>query len=146
VVSSNVVRCPSCAKQNRVPDTATGVPHCAVCKAALPWIADAGDDTFATIADAAGIPVLVDLWAPWCGPCRMVSPTLERLAGELAGRLKLVKVNVDDAPGLAQRFAVQGIPTLVLMAGGREQARQTGAAPEAVLRTWLEQHLGAPAR
>jgi thioredoxin 2 len=137
----NVVACPSCAKKNRVPDSANGAPRCASCKAALPWIADAGDATFNEIAEQAKIPVLIDLWAPWCGPCRMVSPILERLATEMAGRLKLVKVNVDDSPRLAQRFAVQGIPTLILMVDGREKARQTGAAPEHVLRNWLEQNV-----
>jgi len=89
--------------------------------------------------------VLIDLWAPWCGPCRMVSPTLERLAAEMAGRMKLVKVNVDESPRLSGRFGVQGIPTLILMVGGQEKARQTGAAPENVLRTWIEQNLSAAA-
>jgi thioredoxin 2 len=144
-VVSNVVQCPSCAKKNRVPDAAGGAPRCASCKAALPWVADAGDATFGAIAEASRIPVLIDLWAPWCGPCRMVSPTLERLATEMAGRMKLVKVNVDDSPQLSRRFAVQGIPTLILMVGGQEQARQTGAAPEHVLRNWLDQHLGVRA-
>jgi thioredoxin 2 len=141
-VVSSVVACPSCAKKNRVPDAAAGAPRCASCKAPLPWIADAGDATFQEIAEQSKTPVLVDLWAPWCGPCRTVSPTLERLATDMAGRMKLVKVNVDDSPRLAQRFAVQGIPTLILMAGGQEKARQTGAAPEHVLRAWLEQNIG----
>jgi thioredoxin 2 len=104
-------------------------------------MADADDDSFRQIADTAKIPVLVDLWAPWCGPCRMVSPALEQLARGMAGRLKLVKVNVDDSPRLAERFAVQGIPTLLLMRAGEVVARQTGAAPEAALRGWLEQAL-----
>jgi thioredoxin 2 len=102
---------------------------------------DAGDDSFREIADTAKIPVLVDLWAPWCGPCRMVSPALEQLARGMAGRLKLVKVNVDESPRLAERFSVQGIPTLLVMRGGEVVARQTGAAPEHALRGWLEQAL-----
>ena len=102
---------------------------------------DAGDDTFAEVADASKIPVLIDLWAPWCGPCRMVSPALEQLARAMAGRVKLVKVNVDEAPRLAERFSVQGIPTLLLMRGGKLVARQTGAVPEHVLRGWLEHSL-----
>jgi thioredoxin 2 len=87
--------------------------------------------------------VIVDLWAPWCAPCRIVSPALERLAQDMAGRIKLVKVNVDAAPGVAQRFSVQGIPTLLLMRKGQVVARQTGAQPEPALRTWLEQGLAS---
>jgi thioredoxin 2 len=136
-----VVTCARCGKKNRVPAAATGTPHCAQCHAPLPWLADAGDDDFADIVDAASLPVLLDLWAPWCGPCRMVSPALERLAHDFAGRIKLVKVNVDQAPRVAQRFGVQGIPTLLLIDHGRIVAEQVGAAPEPALRTWLDQAL-----
>ena len=83
----------------------------------MPWIVSAGDDTFAEVAEAASIPVIVDLWAPWCGPCRLVSPALEQVATELAGRVKLVKVNVDSSPGLQQRFRVQAIPALQALRG-----------------------------
>jgi thioredoxin 2 len=107
----------------------------------LPWLADAGDDDFSEIVDVASVPVLVDLWAPWCGPCRMVSPALERLAQEFAGRVKLVKVNVDEAPKLSQRFGVQSIPMLLLVHNGGVVAEQVGAPPEPALRTWLEQGL-----
>jgi thioredoxin 2 len=136
-----VVRCERCGRKNRVPPVAKGTPRCANCHAPLPWIVDAGDDDFTDIADAATVPVLVDLWAPWCGPCRMVSPALERLAAEFAGKLKLVKVNVDQAPNLARRFSAQSIPTLVVTKDGQVVARQIGAAPEPALRTWLEQAL-----
>jgi thioredoxin 2 len=93
------------------------------------------------VADAATIPVLVDLWAPWCGPCRMVSPVLEKLARECAGRVKLVKVNVDASPVTAQRFRAQGIPMLVVLREGRVVAEHVGAAGEQVLRPWLEDAL-----
>jgi thioredoxin 2 len=136
-----VVQCPSCGTKNRVPPAASGVPRCAKCHTALPWIVDAGEDTFAEVAEAAAIPVLVDLWAPWCGPCRMVSPALESLAGKYAGRVKLVKVNVDDAPRLAARFDARGIPTLLVLDGGRVVSRQVGAAPEPALQSWLDQAL-----
>lgn len=137
----NIVRCENCGKKNRVPAAASGVPRCANCHRPLPWLSEAGDNDFADVVDQATIPVLVDLWAPWCGPCHMVSPALERLAREMAGRIKLVKVNVDAAPGTGQRFAVQGIPTLLLLDRGQVVVRQTGAAPEAALRSWLEQGL-----
>lgn len=85
--------------------------------------------------------MIVDLWAPWCGPCRVVGPALEQLAGELAGRAKLVKVNVDEAPAVQRRFGVRGIPTLVLLQGGRELGRKVGAAPLGELRSWLASSL-----
>jgi thioredoxin 2 len=109
----------------------------------LPWIADAGDDDFVEIAEQATIPVLVDFWAAWCGPCRMVSPALEQLANEKAGQLKLVKVDIDRAPKLAQRFSVQAVPTLMVMSRGEVIARQAGAAPIDALRQWVD---GAIAR
>lgn len=137
--------CALCGKKNRVPAAAKGTPRCAQCKGPLPWVADAGDDDSADVVDAATTPVLVDLWAPWCGPCRVVSPVLERLAQDFAGRVKLVKVNVDGAPGLSRRFSAQSIPTLVLVDRGRVVSRQVGAAPEGALRTWLEEALAATA-
>lgn len=85
--------------------------------------------------------MLVDLWATWCGPCRMVSPALEQLAQERAGSLKLVKVDVDAAPQISQRFTVQAVPTLLLVDHGKVLAHQSGAAPVAALRSWLDQAL-----
>jgi thioredoxin 2 len=126
-----------------VPAAASGTPRCGECHRPLPWIVDAGDGTFAEIADKATIPVLVDLWAPWCGPCRMVSPALGDLAAELAGKIKLVKVNVDESPGLQRRFGVQSIPTLLVLRDGKEITRQVGAAPAPRLRAWVADALGA---
>ncbi|HEX4659237.1 MAG TPA: thioredoxin [Streptosporangiaceae bacterium] len=133
----DLVKCPNCGRRNRVPAAAAGTPRCGNCHKPLPWIVDAGDDDFTEVAERASVPALVDLWAPWCGPCRMVSPALEQLATEMAGRLKLVKVNVDESPRLQQRFGVQGIPTLLVLRDGAVTARQTGAAPAAALRSWL---------
>ena len=138
---TTVATCAHCGTKNRVPAAANGAPRCANCHHPLPWVVDAGDDTFATIAEQAAVPVLVDVWAPWCGPCRMVSPILQQLAEEKAGRLKLVKVNADEAPRLSQRFDVQGIPTLLLLDHGAVRARQVGAAPASALRSWLDQAL-----
>jgi thioredoxin 2 len=125
-----------------VPAAASGVPRCGNCHKPLPWIVDAGDDTFAEVAERASVPVVVDLWAPWCGPCRMVSPAPAQVATDMAGHLKL-KVNVDDSPRLQQRFGVQSIPTLLVMREGKVTSRQVGAAPAAALRSWVEQALAA---
>jgi len=138
-VSDELIRCPNCGRRNRVPAAAAGTPRCGHCHQPLPWIVDAGDDTFAEIAEAASVPVIVDLWAPWCGPCRMVSPALAQLAAEMAGRVKLVKVNVDDSPKLQQRFGVQAIPTLMVLRKGQVVVRRAGAAPVSDLRAWVEE-------
>ncbi|MCX5447905.1 thioredoxin [Streptomyces nigrescens] len=136
---SKTVVCESCGRKNRVPAAGDGRPKCGNCGTPLPWIVDAGDDDFAEIADKAAPIVLVDLWATWCGPCRMVSPALEQVARELAGKIKLVKVDVDQAPRLSQRFQVQAVPTLLLLDQGEAIARQAGAAPANVLRQWVEE-------
>jgi thioredoxin 2 len=104
----------------------------------LPWIVDAGDHDFGLVAEQSPVPAVIDFWAEWCGPCRMVSPVLDKLARERAGHIKLVKVDVDSAPGLSRRFDVQAIPTLMVIVGGRVVARQAGAAPAQVLRSWLD--------
>jgi thioredoxin len=103
--------------------------------------AGADDSTFSEVAEAAKIPVVVDLWAPWCGPCRTVSPALEQLARDLADKVKLVKVNVDTSPQTPQRFGVQAIPTLLVLRRGQVTARQTGAVPLAALRGWVDSAL-----
>jgi thioredoxin 2 len=135
------VTCAHCGRRNRVPAAAEGVPRCGNCHQPLPWITDAGDDDFAEVAEHGSVPVLIDLWATWCGPCRMVSPALEQLAGELAGRIKLVKVDVDRAPKIAQRFTVQAVPTLIVLDRGSVLARQPGAMPLTALREWVLQAL-----
>ena len=140
---AGLIKCPHCGTTNRVPAAAAGTPRCGKCHQPLPWIADADDTTFTDIADAAKLPVIVDLWAPWCGPCRMVSPALEALARQFANRIKLVKVNVDNAPALSRRFEVQSIPTLLLMQGSKVISRQIGAVPEAALRQWIEAGLAS---
>ena len=140
-----IVTCPNCGKRNRVPAAATGVPRCAACHTALPCLTSAGDGDFEQVAGRSTLPVLVDLWAPWCGPCRVVAPGIEQAATTLAGRLKAVKVNVDQAPRVAERLGVQGIPTLLLLRDGREVARQVGAVPPAALVRWAEEVITKPA-
>ena len=143
MTSSTVVACPSCGRRNRVPATAAGTPRCAQCRTDLPWIVDAGDPDFAEVVEQAPVPVLLDLWAPWCGPCRTVSPALEDLARSFAGRIKLVKVNVDTAPRTARRFGVQAVPTLLVLHHGQVVERQAGAVPAPVLSSWLENALSS---
>ena len=139
-----VVACPSCGRKNRVPPFAAGTPRCATCHAALPWLIEATEATFKQAA-ATPLTVLVDLWAPWCGPCRMVGPALERAARELAGRLKVIKVNADEAPGIATRFDVRAIPALLVLRDGRLVARHVGALPADELLSWVRAACSAPA-
>jgi len=137
-VATSVVTCPNCQRRNRVPAVADGNPRCGNCHRPLPWITDADDTSFSEIADKSPRMVLVDLWATWCGPCRMVSPALQKLATEMADHLKLVKVDIDRSPALAQRFQVQAVPTLLIMRNGEIVARRSGAAPVNVLGTWVQ--------
>lgn len=140
-----LTKCPICGKTNRVPAAAAGRPRCGNCRHDLPWTAVAGDDDFSVIAEQSPVPVLVDFWAAWCGPCRMVSPVLDELARDRPGRIKLVKVDVDSSPGLSRRFDVQAIPTLMIIDGGKVLAKQAGAAPAEALRSWIDGALGSRA-
>jgi thioredoxin 2 len=143
MAQSTIVTCPNCGTKNRVASAQEGVPRCGNCHNALPWIVDSDAESFDRDI-ASTLLVLVDFWAPWCGPCRMVSPVVERVGTELAGRLKVVKLNVDEAPAIAGRYQVQGIPLLVLHRDGQEIDRLVGAVGEPQLRGWLDRHL-APA-
>jgi thioredoxin 2 len=136
-IATSIVTCLRCGRRNRVPAAASGNPRCGNCHQPLPWITDADDQTFAEVAEQSARIVLVDLWATWCGPCRMVSPALEQVATEMADQLKLVKVDVDRSAMLAQRFEVQAVPTLLVMRDGQVVARQSGAIPVDALRAWV---------
>jgi thioredoxin 2 len=135
----SVIACPHCATKNRVGPRPEGIPRCGNCHQPLPWIADATPDTFEDEITSS-IPVLVDFWAPWCGPCRMVSPVVEAQARERPGELKVVKLDIDTAPEISERYQVQSIPLLVLLREGKEVARLVGAVPAAQLRIWLDRH------
>ena len=106
-------------------------------------VLDAGDLDFddVVLARSHDIPVLVDFWAPWCGPCRMLGPVLERVAAELAGRVEVVKVNTDEARGVAGRYEIRSIPAVKLFEAGAVRAEFVGALPEARVRAFLEEHL-----
>jgi thioredoxin 2 len=133
-----LVACQHCGRSNRVPASGRGIPACGNCRSPLPWITAAADADFAEIAEDATIDVLVAVWARWCPLCRRANPALERLARVLAGRLKLVQVDVTQAPALQQRFVIEAVPTLILMRGPLVRGYCAGAPPEPSLRAWLE--------
>jgi len=136
-VNDPVVQCPSCGTKNRLPVSSTGLPRCANCQTDLPWLVNAGDDDFDAAVQTKSL-VVVDLWAPWCGPCRMVAPILEALSRELAGTLKVVKVNVDESPLISQRYEARSIPMMLVMDGGKVVDTIIGAQPKPALRSRID--------
>ena len=136
-----IVVCSSCDTKNRVPASASGHPRCASCKADLPWMVDVGEAGFAAAVEESSIPVLVDCWAAWCGPCLMMAPILESLAEMYAGRLKVVKVDMDANPGIGARLGVQGIPAMFIYVNGKIVEEIVGARPEHELRMDIERAL-----
>ena len=138
----SILTCANCGAKNRIRPSARGAPHCGTCGKPLPWVVDANEQTF-EVETKAQPTVVVDLWAPWCGPCRFVSPILEELAREHAGRLKIVKVNVDENQKLAIRYDAMSIPTLVVMKDGKVVDRIVGALPKPQLSARLAPHVAA---
>jgi thioredoxin 2 len=134
-----LIRCSSCDATNRVPleKLEQGLqPVCGRCKTPLlaankPVVVT--DATFLADVERSPLPVLLDLWAPWCGPCRLVAPVIEELASEMAGRVRVAKLNVDENPVTAARFHVQSIPTLLVLKEGREMERIIGVQPKAAI-------------
>ena len=143
-----IVACTGCGQKNRLPyERLDGEVRCGQCKEPMslpnePIEIDQSAD-FDRLISRSALPVVVDYWAPWCGPCRMVGPELKKVAAHQAGRVLVVKVNTDDLQDLGERYAIRSIPTLAVFAGGRELARVTGARPAAEIERFIEQATAA---
>jgi thioredoxin 2 len=147
MTTTQLIRCAACGANNRVSaEKIEGgyVPRCGRCKAPL-RVEAAGtqpvvitDATFAAQIERSPLPVLLDLWAPWCGPCRMLAPTIDQLASQFAGRVLVAKLNIDENPRTAGRFNVSSIPTLLILKEGREIDRIVGLQSAAAIAQKLE--------
>jgi thioredoxin 2 len=143
-METQLMRCSYCGATNRVPQEKLQAglqPICGRCKRPLtasPKVVEVTDANFADEVERSPLPVLVDMWAPWCGPCRQVGPVVEQLATEFAGRMRVVKLNVDDNPVIGARFQIQSIPALLVFKGGREVDRIIGAQPKSEILRHLE--------
>jgi thioredoxin 2 len=138
-----VLACPQCGQRNRLLHERLNQPfRCGKCHAELHAPGEPveipSEKSFDGLTGHSNLPVLVDFWAPWCGPCKMVAPELAKVAAEGAGRWLVAKVNTEELPSLAQRFSITGIPTLAVFKAGREVARQSGALPATRIRQFIE--------
>lgn len=142
-----LIHCPACGATNRVPleKIEQGLePVCGRCKKQLTGSIHpiaVTDATFAADVERSPLPVLLDLWAAWCGPCQMIAPVIEQLAKEMAGRVRVAKLNVDENPATAERFQVRSIPALLVLRAGQEVERIVGAQPKTEIVRRLEKAL-----
>ena len=140
-----IVSCAQCGQRNRRPFApAAAETRCGKCHAPLPAPgapADVPDAASFDAALAADVPVVVDFWAPWCGPCLMMAPELEQVAARAAGRYLVLKVNTDQVQELGERFRIRSIPTMAVFDGGREVSRTTGARPAAEIESFIQSAL-----
>jgi thioredoxin len=147
MADSYVVRCPQCGSNNRIPQDklAEGtIPVCGKCKTALPLHLKpvaVSDATFSAEIERSPLPVVVDMWAPWCGPCRTIAPTIDALATEMVGRVKFAKINIDQNPATAARYSVSSIPTLLVLKNGQLLDRIVGAVPKSEIASRLHRVL-----
>ena len=142
-----VIKCGTCGAKNRVEREKIekgNNPVCGRCKSPL-TVSNTGrdtvtvtDSTFSSEVERSALPVLLDMWAPWCGPCKMIAPVLEELASELAGRVRVAKMNVDENQITASRFNVRSIPTLLVLKSGKEVDRLVGVMPKVAIKQRLE--------
>lgn len=137
------IACPHCLQLNQVPEQRVSEgPACGKCKKALftakPIVLNS--DNFAAIVNKSELPVVVDFWAPWCGPCRSFAPTFEQAAKDLEPQIRFAKLDTEDQGQLASRFNIRSIPTLAIFKNGKEVARQSGAMQKNALYQWLKQH------
>jgi len=135
-------RCSSCGALNKLRSGSSGTAVCGRCKATLDLSGAAQEvsaESLASVVDSASVPVLVDFWAPWCGPCRVASPIVEAFAREAKGQLITLKVNTDENPAAASAYGIQGIPTFILFKNGKPIARRSGALGKDALASWVAQ-------
>lgn len=141
-MSQTYVVCEKCGQTNRVAVNSEREPVCGSCKSVLPVhgaVVDGTDKTLQKLINKSPLPVVVDIWAPWCAPCRSFAPTFESSSGRYAGKVVFVKLNSDNNQHIAGQLGIRGIPTVLVFKNGNEIARQSGAMPREQFNQWLEQ-------